>query len=393
MMRLALLGIALTAVTFGAAVASLRGGDGDAAPAPIASARSTTAGRIATLEQTVRDRPADAAPASELAALYLQRARETGDPSFYGLAQTAADRALAADPGDPQALVVAGGVALAKHDFAAALAIGEQARAAHPDVVAVYGVLVDAAVELGRYDDALAYAQEMLDRRPDYASYSRVSYLRELHGDTAGAIEAMTLAARAAATPFDEAWARVIIGDLHLRDGNRGAAAREYALADAALPGDAMVQAAQARLAIAQGDDATAEALLRAATDARPLPEYAAALGDLLASQGRDREADDQYALVRATQQLFAASGVDTGIELALFEADHGDAVAAYTGARAAYARHPGVYAADALAWAAYRTGRLDEAQTRIAEALRLGTRDPRLLGHADVINAAMRGE
>ena len=90
---------------------------------------------------------------------------------------------------------------------------------------------------------------------------------------------------------------------------------------------------------------------------------------------------------MRATQQLFAAAGVDTDIELALFDADRGnDSHGTYERALAAYARRPGIFAADTVAWAAYKAGRIDEAQRYITEALRLGRLDPRLAYHAGII-------
>jgi len=50
------------------------------------------------------------------------------------------------------------------------------------------------------------------------------------------------------------------------------------------------------------------------------------------------------------------------------------------------------VYAWDALAWALYHAGRLDEAAGAATQALVLGTPDPRLAYHAGMI-AAARGE
>jgi tetratricopeptide (TPR) repeat protein len=215
--------------------------------------------------------------------------------------------------------------------------------------------------------------------------------VRELHGDIDGAIEAMRQAADAAAgLGFDEAWAHVIIGDLHLKRADVRAAATAYARADRALPGDPMVDAALARIAIAEGDRPRAEALLREAVDQRPLVEYAVALGELLEAGGRPTEAEEQYALARVTQQLFAAGGVDTDIELALFDADRGvDPQGTYERALAAYTRRPSIYAADAVAWAAYKAGDLDGARRFIGEALRLGTRDPRIRYHAGIIAQA----
>ena len=363
----------------------------DPQPSPTASRRSAAASQVQTLEQTVRDRPDDVRALTQLAAAYVQRSRETGDPAYYALAQKAADRALIVAPDDVNALVAAGTVALAKHDFEGALALGEQARAINPDVVASYAVIADALVELGRYEEATVVAQEMVDRRPDFASLSRVSYMRELHGDVDGAIEAMRQAATAGAgLGFDEAWAYVIIGNLELQKGDVDAADAAYQRAERALPGDPMVGAALARISIARGDSASAESLLRDAVAKRPLPEYAIALGELLESQDRVFEADEQYALVRATQQLFAAGGVDTDIELALFDADRGfDPQGTYELALAAFARRPSIYAADTVAWAAYKAGNIDEARRYMGEALRLGTRDPRLAYHAGVIAQA----
>jgi tetratricopeptide (TPR) repeat protein len=151
-----------------------------------------------------------------------------------------------------------------------------------------------------------------------------------------------------------------------------------------------MVSAALARLAIARGDLPAAEELLRSAVEQRPLPEFAVALGDLLESQGRASEAHEQYELVRATQQLLAANGVNTDIELVLFDADRGaDPPRTYERALAAYAARQTIYAADTVAWAAYKAGRVDEAQRYMRDALRLGTRDPRIAYHAGIIAQA----
>jgi tetratricopeptide (TPR) repeat protein len=50
------------------------------------------------------------------------------------------------------------------------------------------------------------------------------------------------------------------------------------------------------------------------------------------------------------------------------------------------------IYASDVLAWTLYKKGRIPEAKKAMDEALRLGTRDPRLLYHAGLI-AASGGE
>jgi tetratricopeptide (TPR) repeat protein len=391
-MKLRVAALALVVAALGAFVAFQRAADDGSTieRSATASRRSSTAAELQIAEQTVRDRPEDASALTRLGSLYLQRARETADPSYYALADQALTRAQTIAPEDVSVLVASGTLALARHDFEGALALGERARAINAEVNAVYAVITDALVELGRYDEALATAQEMVDRRPDFASLSRVSYLRELHGDLGGAIEAMEQAAASAPSAYDQTWALVIVGNLELQRADVDAAQQAYDRAGLAMPDDAMVLAARARLAVTRGDLTQAEDLLRVAVLQRPMPEYAIALGELLEWLGRTAEAEEQYTLVRATQQLFAVRGVDTDIELALFDADHGDDPArTLETALAAYGRRPSTFAADTVAWAAYRAGSLEDAARFSREALRLGTRDPRLLYHAGVIAEA----
>ena len=82
-------------------------------------------------------------------------------------------------------------------------------------------VLVDADVELGRYDDAATNLQHLLDLRPGLPAYSRASYLRELHGDLPGAEQAMHQALTAGAGDrFDVATVTTFLGDLAFGSGD-----------------------------------------------------------------------------------------------------------------------------------------------------------------------------
>jgi tetratricopeptide (TPR) repeat protein len=113
-------------------------------------------------------------------------------------------------------------------------------------------------------------------------------------------------------------------------------------------------------------------------------------LGEALQAAGRADEAADQYALVEAMQQLFAANGVRTDLELAAFFADHGNARRAVRLARAAYAERHTIFAADTLAWSLYQAGRAKTALSFAHESLRFGTQNSRLLYHAGVIEVAL---
>jgi tetratricopeptide (TPR) repeat protein len=354
--------------------------------------------RIESLQETLRgdDERSQGPAATMLGQAYLQKARETGDPGYYPKAETLFQQALASDGDDVEAMVGLGTLALARHEFAAALDWGEQARAFAPYHAAAYGVIGDAQVELGRYDEAVETIQAMVDLRPDLSSYSRLSYVRELMGDREGAIAAMEQAATAGSGYAENvAWVHVQLGNLRFDGGDLGGAAHEYAAALAALPSYAPALAGQARVAAAAGDLDRAAELYEKAVRAIPLPEFVVGYGDVLSAAGRQDEANAQYALVEAIQQLYAANGVDTDLELALYAADHGrreDLPRAVEQARAQVAVRPSIVAWDVLAWTLYRSGDLDGAAAASKEALRLGTRNALMQFHAGMI-AAARGD
>jgi tetratricopeptide (TPR) repeat protein len=287
--------------------------------------------------------------------------------------------------------VAAGNLALSRHDFSVALNWGVVAQAAAPARPTVYGVLTDAYVELGRYDEAIATAQRMVDLRPDLASYSRVSYLRELHGDIDGAIDAMRRAIQAGG-PRSEgtAWSLVQLGNLYLAKNDLAAADHAYSDALSRVDGYVFAVAGQARVRAARGDLAGAVQLNEAAAQRLPVPEFVIALADLHARLGDAARAAQDADLVSAMEQLLKANGVRTDVDLALFDADHDlrlvDALAA---ARAEYQIRPSVTVAMTLAWTEYKNGDLQQAARHARDALRLGWRDPASLHRAAQIARA----
>jgi tetratricopeptide (TPR) repeat protein len=212
-----------------------------------------------------------------------------------------------------------------------------------------------------------------------------------LHGDLDGAIQAMEMAVSAAGPATENTeYVRVQLGNLYFAVGRLDDAQATYARSLAALPNYRFALAGLARVDAARGELPAAIALYQQATAQVPLPELLIGLGEALEAAGRTDEAADQYALVEAEQQLFAANGVRTDLEMASFFADHGDPTRALALARAAYRERPSVLGADTLAWALYGAGRSREAAPYLAKALRLGTQSSRILYHAGMIEIAL---
>lgn len=367
-----------------------------ALPVPFVSTApaSDTTARVAALRERVAADPDDAEALRDLGLALMQRVRETADPSLYGQAEEALLRAKKLAPDDALTLVGLGGLQLGRHQFVDALATAHGALELSPALVSAKAVEVDALVELGRYEQAVNAAQELASLRIDITSLARVSYLRELHGNIDGAIAAMQQAADAPAlAPENTAYVTTVLGNLLVYAGKPADAAAAYESALTSVPDHAAAIAGLGRLAVGRGDLTEAARRFEQAAAILPLPEYVIALGETREAAGDIEEAQQSYDLARAETALFQAAGVDVDLELALFEADHGDPSLALRLAEQSYANRQTVRTADALAWAFHRAGKRDDAARLSAEALRLGSRDPLFHYHAGMIALASGDE
>lgn len=367
-------------------------GEQQSADGTPANGTFSTDGLVALLQERLSAGPPYSGLFAQLGAAYLQRARETGDPNYYPKAEAVLRRALELDSKNSDATNAMGALALARHQFREALAWAEQARSLNPYSASSYGVAGDALVELGRYPEAFQAFQEMVDRRPDLSAYSRVSHARELAGDITGAIAAMTAAVNAGG-PVGEsvAWARVHLGNLYWTyQGDLRRSEEQYRRALLSRPDYAPALSGLAQVAAARGDMEEALKQARRAASLMPSPEHVILLRDLLCTAGFSEEALRQDALVRAIDQLARAAGVDTDLEIALFEADLGERPnAALDAASRGYMARPSIKAADTLAWALFTSGRVEGARTLIQRALSLGSQDPLTHYHAGKIALA----
>ena len=365
----------------------------EAGTVPVASAITATGSAlIPQLQQEVRANPTDVAGLGFLGLAYQQRARETGDPSYYTKSDGVLRRALRYSPDDLVATTGLGALALSRHRFRDALALGRRAVALSPSTARGYGVVGDALVELGRYREAFAAFDRMASLKPSLSSYARVSYARELLGDVRGAAEAMRLAIDAAGgQPEALAWSQTQLGKLFWSQGRVGAAEREFRIALAARHGYVYAFDGLALVEAARGRYRDAIAYERRAADTIPLPQFVASLGDLQRLAGNGTAARRQYALIGAIRRLLRANGVRTDLETALFDVDHAVRLPrALALARAAQAERPSIDGDDVLAWALARNGRCTEALGYSKRALRLGTRDAVKFFHRGMVERCL---
>jgi len=358
----------------------------------VAAAPGADLGAVAaSLQDRLRRFPADWQAWASLGSVYVQRAVATADPTFYGKAAGAFERSLSQRPeGNDAAVVGQAALAASRHDFAEARDLAQQAIDINPYSSSAYGVLTDALVELGDYPASYASLRRMLELRPGVPSSARASYAFELQGDLVGAREALDEVLRLSSNPADAGFAHRYLGELAFGQGDLDEAGRQFAAGLERAPTYTPLLAGRARVAAARGD---VDGALQDWTDVverLPEPGYLAELGDLYASLGRTQEAEDQYAVVRVTEQLFVAAGSDLDVEQSLFAADHGDPVGALRSAERAWQKRRSVHTADAYAWALHANGRSAEARDLATQAQRLGTRSALFAYHRGMIEQAV---
>lgn len=347
--------------------------------------------RVSDMERRLRARPQDAGAAVLLADALLRQARATSDGRPANRAAQVLTSVLKATPSQYDALRMLGAIYLSQHRFRDALDLGRRARDLRPSDAWNYGVIGDALIELGEYDQAFQAFDTMVSMRPSAAAYARVAYGRELSGDLDGALSAMHLAEQA--TPVQDvesqAWYAAQVGELHLRMGKLDDAEREFRRATFAYPSYPHATIGLGKVKVARGDHDAALTIYLDQMTRTPTLDLAARIGDLYAGRGDSPNAERYYQLA---EDLAGPALVQTEPALALFLSEHDRKVDdALKIARAVASMRHDIFTDDALAWAYYKAGRLGEAAAASARALRTGTRDDRIRSHAARIRAATR--
>jgi tetratricopeptide (TPR) repeat protein len=331
-----------------------------------------------------------------LAEAYMQEGRITGNHPYYdAAAMQLLQDVLKADPQSFEALCCQASLSLTQHHFSQGLALAQQAQQLNPQSGYVYGLLTDANVELGHYDEAVKMADKMNQVRPDLTAYARVSYLREIYGDLPGAIQAMDMAVKAGYTGLEQTeWSRVALGHLYEVSGHLDQAAGYYQQALALRPNYAYGLAGLARVAAARHDYPTAINNLKLARATVKDYAFTDELVDVYRLNHQPAEAaqmarESVQMLAEAAQQANEDEqlGHYTDRELAYAYLKTNDLEKALTHAKIEYARRPdNIDVNETLAWVHYKRGEYAEAQRYMQVARRTNSQNPVLLCRAGLI-------
>jgi len=367
-----------------------------AAPTAIVHGEGTSriqlAATVSAMTNRLQAHPDDGVAVVRLADALLRLQRVNNDARAVTEAEDRLRRFLLSHPDHYESQRMLAVVLLAQHRFGAAVKQAQKVQALDPRDAWNFGAQGDGYLELGDYPRAFAAYDTMGRLQPGPPAYARVAYALELQGDLDGALEYMQRAADGT-SPNDseaQAWHYAQIGELWLQKGRLGDAKRDFERAAATFPQHPFAHAGLARIKIVEGDLAGARLMFQAQLAQGPTADLAAIVGDLSGQLGDATSAAQYYAMAEQLERSGWTAGLRQPDRLARFLAERGRRIAeAVALAEEAATTRRDIMTLDTLAWSYFMAGRLTEARRASDDALRLGTRDARLLYHAAEIVAA----
>lgn len=351
------------------------------------SRTSSVESGITQYEWIIQDNPENIWAYITLSSLYQQKIRETADISYYDTIDSLMGKAEVLNPQNPDILSQRAQVALGRHSFQKWKQYILKALSINPSRATYYWTLGDAQIELGEYTGAIESFQKMIDIRPDYSSYIRIAYLRELYGDIKGAKDALALAIDAGsinkeniAFAYTELWKLHMRSDFSLAKSNFDLALRNVEEYPPALEW-------LGKIAYFEWSASWAILYLKRAYEKLPLVQYLVDMADIYTLEWENQQALIHLTLAKISFEMASRSGLNNSLESSLFLTDHDlDLSWALDKAKKSYIERPNIYVADALSWALYKNGKLTETSSYTKEALRIWENDPLILYHQGMI-------
>jgi tetratricopeptide (TPR) repeat protein len=339
-----------------------------------------------TLAEKIKANGSDHDARLSLAELFMMEARISGEHGYYyPAALKVLGYVLENDSKDHvkyRALLDKASVLLSLHQFEEAKKIAEMALTLNPHSADIYGVLVDAHVELGEYKEAITCADKMVSIRPDLRSYSRISYLREIHGFVDEAVDAMKMAVAAGYPGMEQTeWARLTLGHLYERYGALDSAMMQYGMALSSRPNYPFAIAAQAKLYAAQGQTQKADSLNASAMHLIPEVGFYVDRATWELERGNQKKAKELTEEILAMIADDEKAGHKMSLEMARIQMSLlGNSDKALEYAMEEYSIRPNnIEVNKLLAEIYYTKNNLVNAQKHLDVALHTGSKDPEL--------------
>lgn len=347
--------------------------------------RLKTDERIAVYQKRLAAAPESVDERLNLASAYVQKMRETADWQYLERADQLVQQVLGKDPNHYAALRQSTEIEMHRHHFPQVVELARGLAERNPGDPWNWGMLGDALMERGEYDQAGEAYGRMLSRRPDLFSYNRLAYHRFVTGHAEEALDLMSKAVAAGSAAAENvAWCLVEMGDMFLKTGRLKGAEQAYTRALDTFPGYHKAHFGLGRLQAARGESKAAIQSLKQAQAGTPLPEYAALLEYLADTSGDRQEAQKQRGLIDVADKLAQANGETANRVLGVIYADEGRQLErALSLVKAEFAVRDDVYSYDALAWVLYQLKRYPEAANASQKALRWQTPEPNFYFHA----------
>lgn len=350
---------------------------------------------IQNLLANIEANPKDYKSMLALAQAYIQESRVTGNHAYYDKAALEVlNTVLENESKNFEALCCKATVLLSQHHFAEGLEIAKITQPINPDNAFIYGVMCDANVELGKYDEAVKMADKMISIRPDNRSYARVSYLREIYGDMPGAIQAIKLAVAAGYPGLEQTvWTRNILAHLYENIGSIDSAEMQYNMSLQERPNYAFAIAGLGRMAKDKGN--YKEAITDYEKAKGMISEYSFSdeLTDLYRLNNEpdkaNKNAEDVIKMLSPNSDVEGESGHGhyADKELAYAYLKINDTENALKHALIEYDRRPdNIDVCETVAWIRYKNGDFAEANKLMNKALKTHSKNPILLCRAGLI-------
>ncbi len=334
-------------------------------------------------DRLVKD-PNNVALIENIGWLFVAKAREETHHQLYAHAIRCAEKLSGIEASRHQGRLMLGHLMLQDHRFTEAKQVAESLvteRGWHYD----HGLLGDVLLDLGDTDGAMLAYDAMMRQRPGLESYARAGLIRWHRGQLDGAVEAMQLAISAGSlrNPEPLAWAYTKLAGYHLQKGELDRSETVAREALKVVPAYPHAQLMLGRVLMASDRFPEALPVLEKAANKLPEPALLWALEDCLREMSRDEAACE---VAKRMHRTGSSSDARTYALYLATRSEKGER--AYTLASNELKQRQDIHTHDALAWAALAKGDLDTAQAAMKQALREGTRDPRLALHAGVIAA-----